>query len=204
MNHQEWNMVGKKEEPVSKAIDFHLVHLSFHAKVGSKSLSSRNANPMIFVTNERLFTRESVLKNLIFCFSSQWPGAAKKLLWNSTFLDEEQLPWPYFANYINDWVIRVTGQSENDQVWKPCLQNLFTKCIYGSRYILCNRGNLRICIKTNGKARKTHRKCCSMFICWKQLVSWRRCDTTTRWNSFLAIFWSCTHFFTLFVLTTTL
>ena len=40
--------------------------------------------PMIVVTNE-----------------SQWPGAAKRLLWNDTFVDEQVIPWPLFANMLN-------------------------------------------------------------------------------------------------------
>jgi hypothetical protein len=40
--------------------------------------------PMIVVTNE-----------------SQWPGAAKRLLWHDAFVDEQQIPWPLFANMLN-------------------------------------------------------------------------------------------------------
>lgn len=40
--------------------------------------------PMIVVTNE-----------------SQWPGAAKRLLWHDTFVDEHAIPWPLFANMLN-------------------------------------------------------------------------------------------------------
>jgi hypothetical protein len=55
--------------------------------------------PMIVVTNE-----------------SQWPGAAKRLLWHDTFVDEQEIPWPLFANMLNMHMICGLQQSLDNAV----------------------------------------------------------------------------------------
>jgi hypothetical protein len=65
------------------------VTMQFRAKApGRSAIESGVSNPMVVVTNE-----------------SQWPGAARKLLWQHTFGDVESIPWPLFANYLSLLVV---------------------------------------------------------------------------------------------------
>jgi hypothetical protein len=65
------------------------VTVQFRAKLPSRAYAETCAsNPMVVVTNE-----------------SQWPGAARKLLWQHTFGDVDEIPWPLFGNYLNLLVV---------------------------------------------------------------------------------------------------
>jgi hypothetical protein len=64
------------------------VTLTFASTVRKASVATPESHAMIVVTNE-----------------SQWPGAAKKLLWLESFVDEEAIPWPFFANHLQSHVV---------------------------------------------------------------------------------------------------